>query len=59
MAFNVGERVRYAWNEPNADPSELVGEVREVVTQFRVLFDDGTEELCDEADLVYESGPDA
>lgn len=51
MAFNVGERVRYRYQGPNDDPSQFMGEVTEIVFSYRVIFDDGTEELVEADDL--------
>lgn len=54
MTFNVGERVKWRYSSQHDDPSQIRGLVEEIVFQYRVTFDDGTEELCAEEDLEAE-----
>jgi len=54
-----GQRVRWRWAEPNADPAELNGKITSVDPknlECMVRFDDGTEEWCDWSDLVIVTG---
>lgn len=54
-AFNEGERVEYAYPEPQAEPSELRGVVVEVIVQYRIRWDDGSTYVHDVDDLKKES----
>lgn len=54
MSLNPGDRVEWVYNEPSADPSELHGEIIEVIFMYKVKWDDGSVETVDEDDVKKE-----
>lgn len=40
-ALNIGDRVKWRWNEPGADPSELIGKIIDIEIIYTVRWDDG------------------